>query len=75
MGEGRGDHQSHLFTLRLWPEALGDGRVEWRGKVQHVLSGEAHYFRDWGALVGHLLAALPDVRVDGSGEREEEERA
>jgi len=43
---GRQQHHSHLFTVRLWLEELGDGRAEWRGQVQHVLSGETHYFRD-----------------------------
>ena len=46
---------SHLFTVRLWPNDLGEGQVEWRGKVQHVLSGEAHYFREWQELNTHLL--------------------
>ncbi|MFQ6102463.1 MAG: hypothetical protein ACE5OS_14720 [Anaerolineae bacterium] len=56
-------HRSHLFTLRLWPEELGDGRTEWRGKVQHVTSGEARYFRDWSTLIAHLLAMLPDAET------------
>ncbi len=42
--------RAQLFTVRLWVEDLGDDRKEWRGKVQHVLSGEAQYFRDWLAL-------------------------
>jgi len=54
-------HHTHLFTLRLWPEALGDDQIEWRGKVQHVLSGEARYFRDWTALVAFLLETLPHL--------------
>ena len=54
-------HRSHLFTLRIWPEALGEGQMEWRGKVLHVLSGEARYFRDWEALVGFLTETLPRV--------------
>lgn len=33
---------SHLFTVRLWPEDLGDGQIRWHGQVKHVLSGEAH---------------------------------
>lgn len=41
---------SQLFTLRLWLEDLGDGKTDWRGKVQHVYSGEVRYFRDWLAL-------------------------
>ena len=24
---------SHLFTVRLWSEDLGDDQVEWRGQV------------------------------------------
>jgi len=38
---------------------VGDDRVEWRGKVQHVTSGEALFFRDWRSLVEFLEGALP----------------
>jgi hypothetical protein len=34
MDKGQGGSLSHLFTLRLWPEALGEGQPEWRGKAQ-----------------------------------------
>lgn len=53
--------RSHLFTLRVWPEALGGGRAEWRGKVQHVTSGETRYFRDWPSLVAFLQEMLPEL--------------
>lgn len=53
-------HQSHLFTLRVWSEELGDGVVEWRGRVQHVASGEARYFRGWPTLIPLLQAMLDD---------------
>jgi hypothetical protein len=46
--------RSQLFTVRVWLEELGEGRSEWRGKVQHVLSGEARYFRDWATLIAAL---------------------
>jgi hypothetical protein len=49
---------SHLFTLRVWPEDMGDGRIEWRGQVKHVLSGETSYFRDWPTLIAHLQQSL-----------------
>lgn len=49
---------SHLFTVRLWAEAADDGQVEWRGRLEHVLSGEAHYFRDWPALISALTTML-----------------
>jgi hypothetical protein len=51
---------SQLFMLRLWREDLGEGQLEWRGKVQHVTSGEAHYFRDWPALIACMQAMLSD---------------
>ena len=48
--------RSHLFTIRLWTEALGEGQVERRGRVQYVLSGERRYFHDWSTLVEYLDA-------------------
>ena len=54
--------RSHLFTVRLWLEDLGHGRVEWRGQVQHVLSGETRYFRDWATLVEVMTAMLPGLK-------------
>lgn len=45
---------SHLFTIRLWRQDLANGQVEWRGKVQHVLCGQAVYFSNWESLEGFL---------------------
>jgi hypothetical protein len=62
---------SHLFTLRLWLEDLGSGQTDWRGKVQHVNSGEAQYFRDWATLeafVEGLLRAGNVVKPDAGAE-------
>lgn len=56
--------RSHLFTLRLWGEPLGDGRVELRGRVQHVLSGERRHFRDWPTLVRYLEQKLQELDVE-----------
>ena len=72
---------SQLFTLRLWPEDLGDGRTDWRGKVQHVNSGEARYFRDWPALEAFLEALLggevedPPQRRQERKDKQDEEKA
>ena len=54
---------SHLFTVRLWQEDLGDGQSEWRGKLQNVHSGEVSYFRDWQMLVRLLLRMLPEAET------------
>ncbi len=48
---------SELFTVRLWREQLND-HYEWRGKVQHVTSGETRYFRDWQGLVARMQEML-----------------
>jgi len=55
--------RSHLFTVRLWAEETGDGQTEWRGRVQHVTSGEAYYFRDWPTLITYLLQLLPQAKT------------
>ena len=54
-------HISQLFTLRLWPEEIEEGRTEWRGQLLHVSSSEARYFRDWSTFIALLLALLPDA--------------
>lgn len=52
------DSQRHSFLLDLWREEIGPGQAEWRGKVQHLPSGEAYYFRDWPTLIGRLEGLL-----------------
>lgn len=49
---------SQLFVLRIWQENLGEGHREWRGKVQHMISGDAHYFREWAGLIACLQQIL-----------------
>lgn len=74
--EGTCSHM-HLFTVRLWSEALGDGQYEWRGQVQHVLSGESRYFREWTVLVAYLqtmlATALSEGRIPHSGRGTEDD--
>lgn len=57
-------YRSHLFTVRVWHEAVGDGCTEWRGELKHVHSGEVRYFRRWSALVALLRAILSDLEPD-----------
>ena len=51
---------THLFIVRVWQETVKEGHTEWRGRVQHVPSGEHYYFREWLRLVEYLLRMLPD---------------
>lgn len=57
--------RSHLFTVRVWLEQLGEGRTEWRGKVRHVSDGTVRYFRDWQMLPTLIREMLPDRDVYG----------
>lgn len=50
--------RSHLFLVRVWREELGEGNVEWRGRVQAALTSERLYFRDWDGLVTALEKLL-----------------
>lgn len=53
--------RSHLFTVRLWVEPFGDDQAEVRMQVQHLLSGERRYFRDWAQLAQYLQAKLSEL--------------
>jgi hypothetical protein len=64
MDESQVQYDSQLFSIRLWPEDLGDGRAEWRGQVRHLASGEARYFRQWRVLVAFMHEMLP--KLDGA---------
>lgn len=55
---------SHLFTLRVWLEALGDGQSEWRGEIKYVPSGETYYFRRWDQLREMLRRCLPGFELE-----------
>jgi hypothetical protein len=54
---------SHLFTLRLWVEELGDGRAEWRGQLTYLPTGETHYLRRWDQLQQTLQRCLPGLEL------------
>jgi hypothetical protein len=39
---------------------MREDRREWRGKVQHVVSGEAFCFREWQKLIARLKTRLQE---------------
>ena len=54
---------SHLFTLRVWLEALGDGQSEWRGEIRYVRTGATYYIREWAQLQEGLRQCLPGFEL------------
>ncbi len=61
----KGRRTSDLFTVRVWRESVSEGQVEWRGRIEHVLSGEGHYFRTWSTLIDYLIKMLPVLENQG----------
>jgi hypothetical protein len=57
--------RAELFTMRLWQEVLNGGRTEWRGKIQHVGSGQARYFHDWATMVKIITEMLTSLKGEG----------
>lgn len=60
---------SQFFLVRLWADnpdsqsrAGGENEDVVRGKVQHVLSGEAESFNDWPALMDALKGMMYGTR-------------
>ena len=52
-------HSSHLFTVRIWQEDVGEGKHEWRGIVKYVISKEERSFRDCESVGMLMLSLLP----------------
>lgn len=67
-GSSRYPLESHLFTVRLWKEDLGDGRSEWRGQVRDAIKRQTRYFRDWQTLSGFLEERLKKYNASGGEE-------
>jgi hypothetical protein len=55
--------RSHLFTVRVWQEEIGQDLTECRGKVQLITNGNVCYFRGWEGLVPLLLSMLSEVET------------
>ncbi len=59
------EKEAHSFLIRLWRENhLDAGSGDWRGWIDHVQSGQRHYFQDTseiGHIVGRYLSQIPDL--------------
>jgi hypothetical protein len=67
---GQSHRATPLFLVRLWADDVLDEPSDVQGarlgKVLHVVSGEAHYFRDWAGLVAILQEMLSRDGAAGS---------
>ena len=54
-------HHSQLFALRLWTEQADPESIDIRFKVQHVLSGEVRYTRNWAEVEAFVMQIFQEV--------------
>jgi hypothetical protein len=57
------------FVLRLWRETTA-ARVPWRGRIEHVPSGEGVSFRDLGEMLRFLRRFGFELNDEGKPVRE-----
>jgi hypothetical protein len=50
--------QEEVFTITFWQEKLSNEEAEWRGKIRHIRTDQARYFRDWSNIVGFVTRIL-----------------
>jgi len=56
-------HHSQLFALRLWTEQQDPASTEVRFKVQHVLSGEVRYTRNWAEVEAFVMQIFQELEI------------
>jgi hypothetical protein len=61
MKSGQSLDHSQPFLLRVWKEEGEEGAVAWCGKLQHIVNGDSHLFRDWATLAALLEASFQNV--------------
>lgn len=55
--------EKELFIVKVWREVVNIDQTEWRGKIQHVKSGQVRYFRDLSTMLAFLVDILPLIKV------------
>ena len=63
-------YHSQLFTLRLWIEQTGPDSNDIRIRVQHVLSGEVRYFRNWTDVAAFVMQVIQNPEIKRQTKKE-----
>lgn len=63
---GFDETRPHLFVMRIWVEPGEAAPRLSRGLIEHIPSGERHYFRDLGEI--HAFVSSRLSRSDGTPE-------
>jgi hypothetical protein len=59
----RFEAEAHSFVIRLWRENRDDPQAAavWRGWIDHVQSGQRHYFQEIPAIQNIIASYVSDV--------------
>ena len=52
------DTQSQMFTLRIWVINREGVNIKWRGRIQHIQSGEVQYCQNWDTFIAYVEKML-----------------
>ena len=50
--------QTQMFTLRISVTSQKGSKLEWRGRIQHVQSGEVQYCQNWDSFIAYVEEML-----------------
>lgn len=50
--------QPQMFTLRIWVIKREGMNIKWRGRIQHIQSGEVQYCQDWDTFITYVEKVL-----------------
>ncbi|MFN8598781.1 MAG: hypothetical protein U0559_21670 [Anaerolineae bacterium] len=56
-------YRSEHFVIRLWQDGDCPPNARWRGRMQHVTTGEVRFFHDWDTFIGGLTELTTQIRV------------
>ncbi len=56
MSNNMQEEDEHAFILRIWyePREIEGARPQWRGRIQHVITGQQRYLKDLQEIVDFL---------------------
>ena len=58
---GKLGFQTQTFTLRIWVTNQKDATLKWRGRIQHIQSGEVQYCQNWDAFITYVEEVLRNL--------------
>jgi len=71
VSEPADQHQTLTFVVRLWPETDAAGPLRWRGRVEHVGTGEVCYVESAAGVIDVIGCWITPVSARGMEQRRE----